>query len=396
MEQIAELAVYTRQLQPQLNSGGTVTGWTHLLDPKSALVQKHKTALRTDRNGKTVWSGPIFKTNETSQEASGNNEEGQDQLQITAMGWLQNLNQRLIHTGAEFQSMLDGPNGIAWQEENGAYVPIGEDEATTLAYSATENPATTDAAIIFDLLDRANIDAPTGITRGNIYGEPVQRNLTLQRLQNLGQQITQLVNVEAGCDIYVDPVTRQMHLFGPGASSTPDIANGMGVDRGEGIRFTYPGNCIQATRSGDGTQTANRMYGIGQFGVGRADDVTSQSNLEGLFEAADSLSDVVDTNILIAYANVEVTVRAYPWTIITLTPRGLTADDDVNPGVPRPYDDYFLGDIVYERVDRGSFQVGTDDALQQCRLFGFTIGIDENGLEKVSQVQTTYQGLGSG
>lgn len=391
MDQIAELKVYSRQYQLQLNAWGTVSCWSHLLDPNSALVVNHQTALRCDRDNEPIWSGPIYKTNETTAATSGS-QSGQDQLQITAIGWLQQLNMRLVHTGAEFTDMLAAPNGVAWQAENGTYTSPAVDEATTLSYSATTNPAITDAVIIFDLLDRANIDAPTGITRGNVYGSPVQRNLTLQRLQNVWQQIDQLVNVESGCDVYVDPVTLQMHLFGPGASPSPTIANGMGVDRGQGTLFSLPGNCVNATRSRDGTQTANRDYAIGQYGVGRADSITSQQQ-NGLFESSDQLSEVVDENILIAYANVEITVRQYPWTIIGFTPRAVSIDDESAPGVPIPFTDYFLGDIVYSRVDRGSMQVGTSEVPQATRVFGFTASVDDNGIERLSSIATTYQGL---
>lgn len=395
MSQIAELQVYSKQMQPQLNAPGTAGGWLHLLDPNAPEVVIHQTAIRADRNNQTVWSGPIFKTNETTAASTGS-QSGSDQLSFTAMGWLQVLNQREVHTGAEFQAMLAGPNGIAWQAQNGVYSPLGVDQATTLAYSVAGNPLTTDAAIIFDLLDRANIDSPTGITKGNIYGNPVQRNLTLQRFQNVGQQITQLVNVEAGCDIYIDPVTRQMNLYGPGASSSPSISNGLGVDRGPQTRFTVPGNCISATRSRDGTLTANRLEAVGQYGVGRADAIESQA-INGLFEATDSLSDVVDPNILIAYANVEVTLRQYPWTIISVNPRGLNWSDADGGSVPRPYDDYTIGDIVYAVINRGSFQAGTSQVPQATRIFGWTLGIDDNNsIEKLTSIQTTYQGLGSG
>lgn len=392
MSQIAELTVHNRGLQVQLNNQGKFTGWVHLLDPASQYVVEHQTSLRIDRNEETIWSGEIFQGTEQSQASTGQNE-GQDQLQITALGWFQIFNQRLLHTGAEFTAMLAAPNGVAWQAANGSYTQVGIDTATQLAYSATQFPTTTDAAIIFDLLNRANIDSPTLVTPGNVYGSPVQRNLTLQRFQNVGQQITQLVNVESGCDFVIDPVTRKMHLYGPGASPSPTIPNGYGVDRGQNALFTYPGNCTAVNRSRDGTQTANRIEAIGQYGVGRADDITSQQQ-NGLFEAQDSLSEVVDPNILIAYANAEVVVRKDPWTIVTFTPRAVQFADNSIPGVPRPFVDFNLGDLVYCKVNRGPrMQIGTSGAPQQVRVYGFTINWDDNGIERLSQLQTTYQGL---
>lgn len=408
MSEITQLNIHSRQLQDQLDSCGKATGWVHLLDPEVDAIVVHQTALRLDRDGDTVWSGPIWQATDTSA-ASAGSEEGQDQCQITAMGWFNTLggssgqNGRLLHTGAEFQAMMyvngiddtDGlmPNYAAWQAQNGVYVPLGIDTAVELAYDYVEFPQTTDAAIIFDLLARANIDSPTLITPGNIYGSPVARNLTLQRFQNVGQEILQLINVESGVDFYIDPVTRQMNLYGPLASASPMINTGMGQDRGAGILFSYPGNCTSVNRSQDGTMTENRMEAIGQYSIGRADDIGSQQ-LNGLLEASTSLSEVVDPNILVAYAQAEVAVKAEPWTITTWTPRGITSDDNTTSGVPRPYVDFGLGDIVYSYINRGPrLQVGIGSP-QATRLFGWTLNIDDSGVEKLTSVMTTYQGTG--
>ena len=393
MTQIAELNAHSKHLEFQLNTSGKATCWLHLLDPDASLVVPHQTSLRCDRDNQTWWSGPIYQANDSSQAAEGQ-QAGMDQVAITAFGWQKVLDKRLVHTGSEFQAMLAAPNGVAWQAANGTYTSPGIDTAIQLAYSATQFPTTTDAVIIDDLLNRANIDSPTNIVAGNVYGSPIQRNLTLQRFQSVGQQITQLVNVESGCDIYVDPVTRKMNLFGPGASPSPLINTGMGFDRGRGTLFTYPGNCTSVQRPQDGTQTANRVEALGQIGAGRADDLVSQSE-NGLFEAQDSLSEVVDPNILAAYANAEVTVRSKPWTIITFTPRPVTTNDATASGVPRPFDDFFLGDLVYTVIDRGRLQVGTESQPQETRVYGFNVDVDDEGIEKLSNLQTTYQGLGA-
>ena len=398
MNPIAQLNAHDRQLQVQLNNQGKATCWTHLLDPDTDLIVPHQTGLRLDRNGQTVYSGAIWQANDSSSASEGQ-QSGNDKCQITSFGWFNALggsgqNCRLVHTGAEFQAMLAAPNGVAWQAQNGPYVSLGIDTAIQLAYDYIQFPQTSDAAIIFDLLNRANIDAPTLITPGNIYGYPIGRNLTLQRFQNVGQQITQLVNVESGVDFIIDPVTRQMDLYGPRASSSYLIDTGYGQDRPNAV-FSYPGNCTAFSRSRDGLQTVNRMEAIGQYGVGRADDAQSQS-VNGLLEVSSSLSEVVDPNILVAYAQAEVAVKKNPWTIITFTPRPVIASDASAPGVPRPFEDFEVGDIVFARIDRGSVQVGTNGNPQATRVFGFTLDLDDSGVERLTSVQTTYQGMGGG
>lgn len=415
MSQITELEVHDKQLQKQLDNQESFTGWVHLLDDAALEIEEPSTAIRLDRNGETVYSGPVWKTEDSSQASGVGQQSGSDQCKISSFGWFNTLggsggttgsNGRLVHTGAEFQAMIwaDYPtntvhtaNYLAWRAQNNGvdYAQLGIDEATTLAYDAIEYPQTTDAAIIFDLLDRANIDSPTRITKGNIYGSPLQRNLTLQRFQVVGEEIQTLVNVEAGVDWRIDPVTRQMDLYGLGASTSPLISSGYGVDRGQGCLFSYPGNCISVTRSRDATRLQNRVEAIGQYSVGRSDDLASQAQYD-LHEAQDSLSEVVDPNILTAYAVAETTVLSQPWTIITFTPRGLKVSDATTPGVPRPFDDYDLGDIVYAYVNRGRIQVGTAGSPQPVRVFGYTINISDDGVEKVSGIQTSYQGLGAG
>lgn len=411
MSVITDLNVHSRTLQMQLNSQNKATGWVHLMDDAVDAIVPHQTGLRIDRDGETVYTGAIWQANDTSSASGVGQQSGDDQCAITSFGWFNVLgtgsyNGRLVHTGAEFQAMvwqdyptdtIETANYAEWKTQNGGndYVSVGIDTATQLAYSATQFPTTTDAAIIFDLLDRANIDDTTYMSSGQLYGVAEQRNLTLQRLQWVGQQIISLVNVEAGVDFIVDPVTRQMNLYGVGASSSPLIANGYGEDRGQGCLFSYPGNCTSVSRSKDGTQTQNRIEAVGQYDIGRADDYGSQA-ANGLLEGTNSLSEVVDPNILVAYAQAQVAVLRYPWEILTFTPRGIIRGDLTTPGVPRPFDDYNLGDIVYAYVDRGKrLQIGTNGSSPQAtRLFGFTVNIDDNGHETVTQVITTYQGLG--
>lgn len=377
LSQIADITsiLKSKQLVLQLNSAGKLTGQMNLLQPITASIVEHQTAIIAYRNGTPVWSGPIFTTKESSNATS-------DILTITAMGWFQILNQRIIHTGAEFQAM----------KGTQPYSGIGTESATQIVYAAQQM-----RAIAHDLLLRANIDVPTSMSVG-LAPNTNAVNLTLQQFQPVGQQILRLANVESGFDFDVDPITRALNVY---YQTVVAGVTGKGVDRGRGILFTYPGNCSDAERDKDGTHTANRYEAIGQnVGVGRADDLVSQQQ-NGLFEDQGSLSDVVDNNILIAYANAEIVVRAQPWTVITVTPRPASAAIDTPTAaqygtkigaVPQPFQDYGIGDIVYAVIRRGPrMQIGVQTP-QALRVFGFTISIDDSGIERVSGLQTTYSG----
>jgi hypothetical protein len=415
MSQIAQIDAHDKKLVLQLNNQGTATCWMHLLDPVAEAVVELQTGLSLVRDDEEVWSGGIWQANESSQAGGVGTQKGSDQLAITAFGWFNILggsgqNCRQVHTGAEFLAMLyvngtDPSGGLtpgyqAWMAQNNgqAYSWQGGvvvDEATSLTYSASEYPQTSDALIIYDLLARANIDRDTWISQGQVFGSPEQRNLTLQRFQNVGQEVTQLVNVEAGVDWTIDPVTRAMNLYGPGASSSPLIPNGFGQDRGRGCLFSYPGNCVSAARTNDGTIAQNRIEAVGSYGVGRADDLISQ-NENNLLEYQDSLSEVTDPNILTAYAQAEVAARSQPWQIVTFGPRGVGPGDESVSGVPRPFQDYVVGDVVYCAVDRGRMRIGLDDAPQATRVFGFTVSVSDDGVETVTGLTTNYSSVGGG
>lgn len=379
-------SLHDKKLSLQLNSSGKATGWMNLLDPLSSLIVEHQTALLFYRNGMPVWSGPIMQTGDDSTDKS-------DRVSITAMGWFQLLMQRILHTGAEFQTMLAnfraGLSYVPGIGTRGGYTPgfyigdyagIGTESATQLVYS---NKAM--GAIAVDLLTRANIDIPTGIQLGALQSTN-SINLTLQQFQNVGQQILRLANLESGFDFDIDPLTRYFNVYNQQIKSG---ISGKGIDRGQGVLFTYPGNCISAGRSRDGTRTANRVEATGQYGIGRADDVQSQGS-NGLFEANESLSDVVETNTLIAFANAEVAVRKNPWQVVKFTPRSVIADDVVAHGVPQPFADYAVGDVVYATINRGPrLQIGINNP-QPVRIYGFDVDITDDGVEKVSSIQTQY------
>jgi hypothetical protein len=140
-----------------------------------------------------------------------------------------------------------------------------------------------------------------------------------------------------------------------------------------------------AQRSADGTKTQNRTEAVGEYSIGKEESIGSiQEN--GLFEAYDSLPEVVNLNILNAYAAVETLTLEQPFTIITFNPRAVNSQR----GVPRIFEDYEIGDVVYTTIKKGPrFQVGLETP-QPVRVYGANIEIEDNGVEKVTGIQTVY------
>jgi hypothetical protein len=395
LEQITQLSsAHDKQLQLALDQGGTGTFWLHIEDKKTAYIEEHKTSVLVYRNKNPIWSGEIF---DCLENVDNNNN---FTLQVTVLGWFELLNKRMIHTGYEWKEMAVKASGrtiikylpsehekeleqIQKQYEavlaEGFYKEVATESAQQLFYH--ETPL---AEVINDLIIRANIDVPTGITIGEIA--PTNSiNQTFQQFQNVGEAIMKLVNLESGCDFHIDPVTRKFNTY---RNEIRGGIAGLGVDRGSKVRFTYPGNCVLANRSSKGTKTQNRTEAIGQYSVGKEESIQSIEE-NGLFEAQDSLPEVVNQNILNAYAAIETLTLEQPFKVLTFNPRAV--NNSQSYAVPRPFEDYEIGDIVYAVVNKGPrFKVGFPTP-QAVRIFGFNINDEDSGTEKITGIQTTYQ-----
>jgi hypothetical protein len=126
----------------------------------------------------------------------------------------------------------------------------------------------------------------------------------------------------------------------------------------------------------DPSSICNYFRAIGQMSEGLAQDAPSQAEY-GLFEETGSLSDVADANILVAYAGAEVAVRATPRITYNFTPFIAGEFNQVDP-----FEHYDIGDIVYLSYDNGLYE----ENQRAVRIFGFSVQVNENGNEKVTNV----------
>jgi hypothetical protein len=394
LAQIADLtSAHSKHLQLFLNQPGSATFWLHLEDERTKYIEEHKTCIVCYRNGKAVWSGPIFKCVENADNTSNAT------LQVTVLGWFELLNRRIVHTGREWEEMAVRYSGKTPSSEEKAlkeqyeivlseklYTPASTESALQLYYGKTSEPfGIPRNEIAVDLINRANIDVPTGITIG-LNPEVSSLNYTVPQFHPVGELITQLTSIENSFDFNIDPITRKFNIYYNQIKANTTMY-GLGQDRGQGVRFTYPGNCVLVNRAADGTKTQNRTEAQGQFGVGKAESLSSISE-NGLFEKSESLTDVVNIDILIAYANIQVATLEQPFKILTFNPRPVNNSESY--GVPRPFEDYEIGDICYATVSKGPrFKVGYPNP-QPVRIFGMSVDIGDDGVERVSQIQTVY------
>lgn len=367
--QIAEVTAnaHQKKLSLILNQPGTLSFWMHLEDPKCNAVEEHTTCIVAYRNGKAMWSGPVYKVTELSNATTNT-------MTVTAYGWFKNIIKRIVHTGKDWEEILAASGQ--------SYTPLATESALELFYNVETAQFSTIAA---DLITRANIDSPTKFTVG-LVPEMNALNFKIPQFHPVGELINQLASIESGFDWKIDPLTRKFNMYW---NEIRGGIAGLGRDRGAGIRFTYPGNCESAERTGEGEKTQNRTYAVGQYGVGKSEEVESKSKY-GLFEASENLSDVVNIDILIAYAQAQNEYLKKPFQIVSFTPKSINEADLKTTKVPRPFEDYEIGDIVYTTIEKGNrFKIGVENP-QPVRVYAMDIEIDDNGRELVTGLQTTY------
>jgi hypothetical protein len=218
------------------------------------------------------------------------------------------------------------------------------------------------------------------------------RTRTYKRYTNVGQAIQELSDIENGFDFEVDPATRALNLY---HSLVGGTIHGKGSTKSD-VRFGYltgPDNLSSFSRQLDGQIVSNDTIVTGKNGAGRAVELASITTAGTAFWAGVSgglgyriqdvisLSDVPDLEILQAFAGVETTLRSFPRQTYNFVPRPYSTGQKTL----RPFVDYGLGDIVYVSADRGRVNVTN----QAVRIFGFDIAIDENGVERVTNISTS-------
>jgi hypothetical protein len=337
MEPIDSLP-YAFSFTPIFNRPGSFSMGMPLDDDIAYQVVKHSTCVVCERNEATKWSGSIV--NVVKDPASMT-------LTMTAVGWLDGLNQRYLWAEDEpLTSFVNVPSG----------------------------------AIITALIEIVNSHRNSA---GSLMPTPFRtfsvndtqlRTRTYKRGQSVGQAIQELVDIENGVDVYVNPSTRAITTQPPTA-----FADRVNVLFGYG---SEPHNLANAPQTDDGSSTAEYITTVGANGVAVAADAPDLIVAHGGFVREDwvALSDVNDPGIIGAYGNSELVYRGNGQVTYDLKP--LSYGD-----VPRLYDDFELGDKVYLSVSAGAQQV----ERQALRVFSVGIEVDANGNEVVNQIVVTPQ-----
>jgi hypothetical protein len=236
-----------------------------------------------------------------------------------------------------------------------------------------------DGNIAIDLLNYANEYEVDGIARTTHISEGAnetvaQRTLTVPFGKNIGEQITDLSNIEDGFDFEVDPETKELNLLNSQSfEDRPEIV--WGYNWG-------PDNLRDLSIDENGDEMKNQEFVSSELGTAEAHDSDSIAAY-GLHQDVISLSDTAKMGVQAAIANEEVAVSKNPRILYTLAPKieNLT-------NVPEFFTDYNLRDKVYLSAD-------VDGATLEgvgIRVFGIDFNLDDNDNQIVNSIDTTFSG----
>ena len=338
MTKIGELTqARNRSLALTLNNAGAFNMALPLTDDLAYEVREVETCVIISMFDETVWSGPVW----TCQESITANDAT---LQVGCVGWLQTLDKRIVRA--------------SWN-----------------AGSSTTYADVDAGAIAQDLVLRTNEDASSAGAPNYVFpgsSEATQaRTRTYAPWSVILPGIKELSEIEAGYDMLVDPVTRELNIYAQ-------------LKRDRGVQFELGNNVQNVSRQVDGGSTKNYFTAYSNIGAVYDVNMASLTRL-GLFEESASLSDVVNVGILDAFAGSTVAVYGWPLPMINFTPMPYSPERDDQP---RVFQDYNLGDIVQLTARKGRLRLDH----QAVRIFAFSVDFQDTGYEQVTGIQTTAGG----
>lgn len=248
-------------------------------------------------------------------------------------------------------------------------VLLGDGDKVGRFLLSAQTYAATDAGLIAKaLIDTANAVGTTGLaTSSGLIAATKTRDRTYPLGQNIGAAVQDLTNVLDGFDFY------ETFVDGTGATDANfNVVASVGSTQ-PAVHFEYgPGTLANILHMERTTlPPVNSMLTTGANGLQSTyADVASVAKY-GSWWGHQDFSTVSEQATLDDKA--KALVRVNPIKTVTFIPElGLA-------NCPQPFDDWNLGDTVSFRASRGALSENV-----QLRINGFTIPIDENGVETVT------------
>lgn len=306
-----------------------------------------------------MWSGYVLALDETVDA---------NRMAVSCVGWLQRLAKRFVRRQKVYaakddaeivQDLLAEVNLTTAPDGYVVPVPTGSNPATPtwLTWGGTAPNEGSGGATAYVPLTGAAL-----------------RNKTVLPYSYVLPTIEELMSIENGGDIVVDPLTRAITWHRKYRRVRDDVVFG----------FQWgPQNLRGFGRNIETDAQVNYMLVTGAPGTtaGMMDDKPQQSVI-GLLEENVALTDVKDNNILLTYAGGEILVRSNGRITYTIQPFPLPYDRPSN--VPQAFIDYRVGDQTrFTAVHPPRINIRN----QAIRLFGVSIDINNDGVATLGPLQ---------
>jgi len=374
-----------RKLNVLANKPGS-SDFTYPMDAHyAATIEKYKTGIIAERfnwratrtwqaggnHGEiwdAIWSGYVRTINENWTD---------NKMVISCLGWMERLQKRYVRTDMLWSTTDDSliirdlvqklngdPAGPSFEMNTGVSSYTAPD-GYSVRWPAGSLPNTSTWVKWGGTLPNEGVGGATSYVAA-------PRNFKVAKYQYVGPIIDQIVNIENGCDISLDPKTRVLTCHRRYRRVMDNVIVG----------FNWgPRNAAAFNRDLDGEREVNYLLAQGDAATTPAfkDDVTRIDQI-GLIEEVEQISGINDNAVLLAYAGAEVLVRANGLVTYGVTPFGYTS---INSS-PEPFVDYRVGDqirVTAKLPPRGNI------TNQAVRVFGMSVDIDDSGNEKLGQLQ---------
>lgn len=367
-----------KSLNLALNTPGSASFTYSFEGNLAADIQVISTGIMAYRRGSSdtyqlVWSGYINEINEDVNNGT---------MSVSAVGWFERLNKRIARQDVLYKSQYDYNIIVG----SGFSIPSGG-VASGVMHIANKTATASGYTIVagtIPIVYGSSPNTPTWLSVGSYQagmrsGTVAQQDLSIKQDSSFGEAIMTLVNQENGCDVYVDPATRALNVYGKKGSIKSEVY--FGYNWG-------PDNIKQFSRSTTTSDIANYL-------VGRATGVTAQSintasgslNDFGLFEDhIDITLKTANADVLKFYTAAEYLFRSDPRTNPTysVSPYPYT----IGSSVPEPFNDYDIGDVVRFRAISPP-RVNVNGSF---RVFGLNISITDDGNENIDSLSIYANG----
>lgn len=315
-----------------------------------------------------------------------------EMMTVTVVGWLQWLEERILRVTKDYTSVnpSTGTDWLDWE--------IIRDILLYANQTTIPVPGQADYVVPTVFKDSDGVTLRTlPLQWGGAVGAFTQfgngrKGWPADRGTQLLEIVKRLCEVENGCDIRVDPVTRKLYVYDKKMTVRPNVQYGFrrGARNIKNFRRRLdtssmknyfealgPANLTPqySDTKGFPNPVVSRMLGMPAYGE-------NSMNFYGLMEDSANISDAKNGQVLATYSAQEVYFNSTARLLYDITPLPFVAPD--NPGqksnIPEPFEDFEVGDQVYVSAERAPRLFINQQGM---RTFNMNVSIDNDSNSEV-------------